>query len=330
MTKKVLLTGIAGFIGSHMLDHLLVNTNWHIIGVASFMHKGKPERVFDSVHYRKHRDRVEIMTHDLTTPFNERELWRLHDVDYIINVASESHVDRSLLEPRKFILNNVQLMLTMLEAARVIKPQKFIQVSTDEVYGPAEDGYAHKEGEPHRPSNPYSASKAAQEDICYAYWRSFGVPIIQTNTMNNIGERQDAEKFVPMVIRKVLAGEQVVIHGSHGNIGSRYYLHARNHADAILHLLRMVTPVPYGSGEMARFNVVGEKEIDNLAMAELVASFVGKELDYRLEDFHKTRPGHDRRYALDGAKIQETGWQQPFSLEESLKKTVEWELERLC
>jgi dTDP-glucose 4,6-dehydratase len=146
--------------------------------------------------------------------------------------------------------------------------------------------------------------------------------------MNIIGEMQDPEKFVPMTIKKVLSGEKMEIHASPtGQIGSRFYLHARNQADALLHALNM--PVThYGDFQAPqKFHVVGEREVDNLEMAEMVASFVGKELNYELVDFHSSRPGHDLRYALDGAKIAGTGWKAPLSLEESLERTVKWTLD---
>jgi len=210
-------------------------------------------------------------------------------------------------------------------------------------------------GEPHRPSNPYSASKACQEDIVFAYWRTFGLPVAVSNTMNIIGERQDPEKFVPLVIRAVLRGDPVKIHAglvpATGELrpGSRFYLHARNQADALLFLLR-TQPFPrYGDPAvgrarrvpgnpaaraydlvpctMARWNVVGELEIDNLNMAHLIADAIGRPLHYGLTDFHSSRPGHDLRYALDGSKLTELGWTPPVPLAESLEATVRWTLD---
>ena len=177
----------------------------------------------------------------------------------------------------------------------------------------------------HLPSNPYSASKAAQEDIAFAYWRTYGVPVVVTNTMNIIGELQDTEKFVPMVIKKVLNGEKVSIHGSlDGDIGSRFYLHARNQADGLLHVLNQPVPM-YGEALMPeKYNISGEREVNNLEMAQMIADFVGKPLNYEIVDFHTSRPGHDLRYALDSTKIASTGWISPLPLEESLRKTVEW------
>jgi dTDP-glucose 4,6-dehydratase len=324
---RCLVTGISGLMGSNVLEHLLVETDWEIVGLASWKHKGVPERIADSTYYQEHKERVTIITHDLQAPIVDMTARNIGPIDYIIHCAADSHVDRSIEDPVPFILNNVQVTLNMLEYIRKYPVKKFIQISTDEVYGPADAGYNHKEGEPHRPSNPYSASKSCQEDVCYAYWRTFKLPIIITNTMNLFSERQDPEKYVPMVIKRVLNGEKVTIHASaEGVVGSRYYLHARNQADALLFILNNIEPVEFGAGELARYNIVGEREVDNLELATLVALFAGKTLDYELVDFHSSRPGHDLRYALDGSKLAAAGWVAPIPFEDSLKRTVEWTL----
>ena len=332
--KKVLLTGGGGFIGGHTFAHIMHNTDWQLTIIDSFRHKGKTDRITEMLdNHPDWRERVTVITHDLKAPFSPQMIDRIGPINYIINMASESHVDRSITDPRDFIENNVHLTLSVLEYARVLKGQllspleKFIQISTDEVYGPAPDGHNHKEGEPHKPSNPYSASKAAQEDICYAYWRTYDLPIAITNTMNIIGEMQDPEKFLPMLIRGIKAGNKVTIHANAdgSKIGSRYYLHARNQADALIFLLKGVDFPKYGDGnDIGRFNVVGEYEINNLELAQKVAAILGKELHYELVDFHSSRPGHDLRYALDGSKMAALGWKAPLSLDESLKNTVEW------
>lgn len=326
MSKTVLLTGVSGFAGSHIAEHILVNTDWNIVGLATFRHRG------DSIRFDGFKDssRIKIHYHDLQGPLSSRLIDRIGHVDYVLNVASESHVDRSITDPAPFVENNVRLVLNMLEFARQAKPDAFMQISTDEVYGPAPENHRHKEWETYLPSNPYSASKAAQEAIAISYWRTFGVPVVITNTMNLIGERQDSEKFIPMVIRRVARGERVSIHGDteRGIVGSRFYLHARNHADALLFLIRNTTPSRYPDTDRPdRYNVVGEREVDNLTMAQMIAGFAGKPLDYFIESFHRSRPGHDLRYALDGSKIAALGWTAPIPLEASLRRTVEWTIE---
>jgi dTDP-glucose 4,6-dehydratase len=326
---KVILTGASGFAGSHILEHLLINTDWQIICPCSWKHKGTPERITESGVYQQLKDRVEIITHDLVSPFTQQTIKSLGEIDYIINVASESHVDRSITDPAEFIKNNTDLVLTMLELARQIKPKKFLQFSTDEVYGVAPEGVNHKEWSSIIPSNPYSASKAAQEAIAISYWRTYNVPIIITNTMNLFGERQDTEKYVSQLIKKVSTGQTVTVHGSEKYIGSRYYLHARNMADAVLHILNKIEPALYDDGDHTvpeRYNIVGDIELNNLELAQTVAKIIGKDLTYELTDFHATRPGHDRRYALDGDKLKQTGWTAPLSFEDSLRKTINWTL----
>lgn len=330
--KRVLLTGISGFVGSHVMDHLLVNTDWQIIGVASWKHKGVPERILESSHYQKNKDRVEVITHDLVAPFTEITKQRIGKVDYIINLASDSHVDRSITDPVPFVKNNVDLVLNVLEFAREVKPEVFIQFSTDEVLGAAPIGVDFPEWSTIIPSNPYSASKAAQEAIAISYWRTYGLPVVITNGMNIAGEYQDREKFVPLCIRKILLGEEITIHSypDKKTAGSRFYIHGRNVADAILFILRNLQPKLYKEGEVDRpdrYNIVGEREIDNLSLAQKIAEIIGKPLVYKMADFHSQRPGHDCRYALSGHKLNVLGWKPPKKIDEWLKDTIKWYLE---
>jgi len=329
--KRILITGSAGFIGTHLVEHIVANTDWEIVGLDSFKHRGDSVRITNSEHQPP--DRYKIFTHDLSTPLSHRLIEKIGKVDYIVNMASDSHVDRSITDPVPFVMNNVSIALNMLEYAKEAKPKIFIQISTDEVYGPALTGVNHAEWSTILPSNPYSASKAAQEALAISYWRTYNVPVIITNTMNNFGEYQDCEKFIPMLIKKINAGKQVTIHGKKGDIGARYYLHARNKADALLFILKNTKPTLYKDNMEKvvipdRYNIVGDVEINNLEMAQIVAKMLNKKLKYILEDFHACRSGHDRRYALDGTKLRELGWEAPVNFEQSLKRTIEWTLER--
>lgn len=670
MTERVLLTGVSGFVGSHILRHLLAHTDWEIVAPITFRHKGLPGRVASSI--CDHDDwvkRVSIIHCDLRAGIDHVSERIIGDVSIIMNVASESHVDRSIEEPGPFVRDNVAIVTGVLDYARRVKPRMFFQMSTDEVYGPAPDGYASREWDVIAPSNPYSASKAAQEAIAFSYWRTYGVPVVITNcydldtrvmtdqgfkgqdelkagdrvwtldegenlvletvqrtvrmpgdgrmirikangasqlvtrnhrmmirravgsprrwqgieevtaeslltmkgrvriprtgawsgstdpvfrpyehvapetcrsgkrlpdempteqvaaifgwfisegctsgttvrfgagsaqqqetifgllagldgdpyvnsravcvanghlaalmdlsgqgaenkiipqfirdldpkylrtffhamidgdgtwygagavyytkswtlaqqmcevgmklgysaristretwnprktakseswivrmsssageverrnvteenydgdvwclsvpsgrvfverngvvslsgqTMNIIGEMQDSEKFIPKTIKAVLSGTPMTVHcDSEGRPGSRFYLHARNLADAWLWLVlneRLTWELqqyPDGSSRPSRFNIVGEREVNNIEMVNMIAGYVGRPVGVELIDFHGTRPGHDRRYALDGSKLQEIGWVPPVPLESSLKKTVEWTL----
>ena len=337
--KRLLLTGAGGFVGHHTLAHLLKTTDWEFCVTDSFRHLGTSARlraVFDEL--PQFRKRVKVLTHDLTTPFDKVTLREIGNVNFIINMASESHVDRSIIEPRPFVENNVGLQLTMLEFARTQDSMEaFLQVSTDEVYGPASGDHEHEEWSQLLPSNPYSASKAAQESLCISYWRTFDIPVIITNTMNIIGERQDVEKFIPLTIRKVLAGEKVPVHakrlGEGWIAGSRFYLHARNQADALRFILGALSQdkLRYSQGidKPARFNVRGETEIANDDMVSLIAELMGKPSKERFIEYinvEGARPGHDLRYALSGEKLASMGWRPPVLLRDSLQRTINWTL----
>jgi len=335
---KVLLTGAGGFVGHHTLAHLLKTTDWDIVATDSFRHFGISARiraVFEEL--PDESSRVKVVTHDLTTPLDLITTREFGNPDVIINMASESHVDRSISDPRPFVENNVALVLTLLDYARTLPNLKtFIQISTDEVYGPAPDGINHPEWSPQLPSNPYSASKSAQEAIATSYWRTFNVPVIFTNTMNLIGERQDVEKFVPLIINTLQQGKPVPVHAleKHGKwkSGSRFYLHARNQADALRFLITRYVNTPHrytdGIERPERFNVKGELEVNNEEMVSLIAKFLGisKPINELVEfiDVEGTRPGHDLRYALNGDKLIGLGWKPPVPFEKSLERTVNW------
>lgn len=329
MSKTLLLTGIGGSIGIHTFAHICHNTDWKVIGVDSFRHKGLSDRL--TVMLEAHpewRERLTLVTHDLTAPFSEMSIRKLGRVDYIISMAALSDVQASIDDPVPFVRNNVDICLTMLELARVVKPEAFVQISTDEVYGPSSDEYRCREWDAIIPSNPYSASKAAQEAICIGYWRTYGVPLMLVNFMNHFGPMQQGNKFSVIIQKKVMAGETVQIHGSPENIGSRYYLHSRNGADALMWLLRNVTPNLHEEGAIDRpfrVNVVGDVQLDNLQLAQLIAGMLGKPLNYEFVGASDTRPGHDQKYSLDGTKIQELGWTAPVSFEQSMADTIEWQ-----
>jgi dTDP-glucose 4,6-dehydratase len=233
-------------------------------------------------------------------------------------------------------------------------PRRIFLVSTDEVYGPAAwDSRGNVETDPFRPANPYAAAKAGGEAIGMAYANTYKLPITIVNTMNLYGERQHREKFIPLVIRCVLLGEKVLIHAdpSKTKSGTRFYIHCRNYASALAWLIerdralagmRMLinnrivpadeAPGAHGAALAAnqmplKIHVAGEKEISNLDLAQMIAGFIGKPLNYELVDFHTSRPGHDLRYALDDSYIRAMGWKQPVNTEQSLERTVRWFLD---
>ena len=331
MTKRVLVTGVGGSIGCHVLRHILKNTDWFVVGLDSFRHKGLTDRVYRvTKHHPDTFTKFKIFTHDLTAPISEMLSNKIGNINYIINLASASDVDASLAHPYQVVNDNMQIMLNMLEYARrnSYVLENFMHISTDEVYGPTTGMEFHREWDPIIPSNPYSASKAAQECIGIAYWRSYRLPLTIVNLMNNFGELQSAAKFPAMVQRMVRSGETVKIHhfGAKG-YGSRFYIHSRNAADAMVFLLERHKPVQHVPGDVDkpdRFNVVGDKHVDNLTMAQMIADYIGKPLLHVPVDCRDNRPGHDAHYGLNGAKLKALGWKPPHSFEYSLKETVAW------
>ena len=330
--KRVCLTGIGGSISAHFLAHIFTNTNWNIVGIDSFRHKGWTDRIhvmLDS--HPEWKERLTIITHDLTAPISPIMQKKMGQIDYIINMASLSDVEASIQNPVPFIKNNVDLVLTMLEYAREIKPEVFIQISTDEVYGASASKYGdlRKEWDAIIPSNPYAASKAAQEAIATSYWRTYGVPVIITNTMNNIAELQQPSKYPVMIQKAIMRGEEITIHGKEGQIGSRSYIHSRNFADAVLFIIKNCPPhqhVPLTADRPDRYNIAGDMQLDNLELAQMIAKLMDKELKYKLVDSHSTRPGHDPHYGLDMTKLRSLGWKSPMTFEESLKNVIEWQV----
>ncbi len=303
--KKVLITGADGFIGSGVLKYLLAKTDWTFVCVCSWRHQGNPLNI-------KPNDRVSVITHDLVGPIPD-----LGYFDYILHLASESHVDRSISDPVNFIENNVSITLQMLEYARKYKPICFVQFSTDEVYGAME----HEEWDVLLPSNPYAASKAAQEMIAISYWKTFGLPIVITNSNNIVGPNQDPEKFVPKLVKLIKADEKVEIHTVNGKPGKRYYNPVENVGDALYFILGL-EPTIYGEEGIDRpdrFNLPGGEELDNLEIAYLIAEILDRPLKHTLVDAESIRPGYDQFYPHAEGQLTKLGWTPPITLREGLK-----------
>lgn len=300
---RVLITGADGFIGSGVLEYLLVRTQWTFTCICSWRHHGIPTNI-------KPSPRVDVITHDLTGPIPE-----LGDFDFILNLASESHVDRSIADPVNFTENNISSTLQMLEYARQHPPKVFLQFSTDEVYGAME----HKEWDVLLPSNPYAASKAAQEMICIAYWKTYQIPIVITNSNNIVGKNQNPEKFIPKIIELIKEGRKVTIHTANGKPGRRYWNPVENVADALKFILWHM-PVVYGKADRPdRYNLSGGEELDNLQMAQVIAEILDKPLNYEMLDAETIRPGYDEFYAHTAGKLDQMGWKAPLTLREGLQ-----------
>jgi dTDP-glucose 4,6-dehydratase len=331
--KRCLLTGGGGGVGVHVIAHIMETTDWRVVVLDSFRHKGDPARVRQILNdHPEWACRVAVLKHDLCCAISPELAEAIGDVDYIVHLAAMSDVAFSVENPVYVIRNNVESTLTMLEYARHTPHKAFVYFSTDEVYGPVARGEAHPEWDAHRPSNAYSASKAASEDICYAYWRKGDVKLVITNTMNNFGEMQSPSKFPAMVGEKVSRGEVVDIHTCGDEIGTRYYIHSRDAADALLFILRN-GPHLHEQGaldEPDRYHIVGSACLDNLELATRIAGLLGKPLETRAVDFHRDNPAHDIHYGLSDNKLRAAGWSEPIGFDAALAQTVAWEEEHRC
>lgn len=320
MATRILITGACGFAGAHIVEEALQYEDVSIIAMDNLTYAGRLDRL-------KHLDqkRIQFVFHDFRQPLSDALLKTIGSVCHIIHNGAESHVLRSFSNPRLFVESNVIGTMHMLEAARKLKPNKFLYVSTDEVFGPAVEQSFHEENRL-APTNPYAATKAGGELLAYSYYRSFGLHVMITRTMNMFGERQHPEKCIPLMIKRILNGQEVDIHadiegidgvGYAGTIGSRQWLHARTQASALMYLLRNGTP-----GQ--KYNIAGVKR-NNLEIYQFIARTLNRLSTWKFAK--PLGPIHDMDYSLDDSKIRGMGWKEPRSFEEALCQTVLWTAE---
>ena len=333
MSKKILITGGAGFIAHHLIDKILSSTDWEIITLDRLDFSGNLNRLQEvvSAYPLTEQKRVRVIHHDLKAELNPEIIATIGDIDLISHLAAGSHVDRSITYPLEFVMDNVIGTAHILDYARKLNNlERFAYFSTDEVFGPAPLGINYKENDRYNSTNPYSATKAGAEELVVAFENTYGLPSLITHTMNVFGERQNPEKYIPMVIKKVRDSETVTVHANAEKTvaGSRHYIHAEDVAEALLFLynydISSIKPDETGA-KCQKFNIVGADEINNLELAQFIAKTQNKELKYEMVDFHSQRPGHDLRYALDGFKMEKMGW-SPQSAFDRLKFTIEWTL----
>lgn len=330
--KKVLITGGAGFIGHHVTDYFLKNTDCEIVILDRLDFSGNLNRLTEILDTQPHnKNRVKFIFHDLKAEINPLVSNFIGNCDTILHLAAASHVDRSITHPLEFLYDNTVGTVNLLEYARKQDNlNKFLYFSTDEIFGAAPPGIDYKEKDRYNSTNPYSASKASAEEFCVAYENTFKMPMIITHTMNVFGERQTPEKFIPLCIRKVHNNEKVTIHSDPTKTfaGSRFYIHANDVAIALLFLLENNFKVQpdFGGAKCNKFNIVGKEEVDNLTLAKMIAAAQNKELKYEMVDFHSTRPGHDMRYSLSGELMKSLGFEPKISLSERIKQVSDWYL----
>lgn len=327
MPGRVLITGSAGFVGHHIVAKF-IRAGYTVVGLDRLSYSGNLNRVYEIL-TESELKMYTVHHHDLRSEINETLSKQLGAFDYIVHVAASSHVDRSIDQPVNFALDNVVGTCNILDFARKQNNlKKFIYFSTDEIFGPAPPGVAYDEYDRYNSTNPYSAAKAGGEEMCVAFRNTYKVPVIITHTMNIFGPRQHPEKFIPMCISKVRRGEKIFIHSDATRTipGSRHYIHVSDVADAIFFLIENDADAGM-PGYCPKFNVVGKEELDNLTLAQYIAEAVGKPLRYELVDFHSSRPGHDLRYALSGARLARAGWEPTVSIRDSIRDVVTWSLE---
>lgn len=322
--KNVLITGGVGFVGHHMVNHLLETSDANIIIMDRLDTSGNLNRLTEMTSYQKNKNRVHFVWHDFKSEIIKNEVLgaMLGKPDTILHVGAGSHVDRSIEDPLSFVMDNVVGTCNILNYARTLDNlENLVYFSTDEVFGPAAPGIAHHEWHHYNSGNPYSASKAGGEELCLAFHNTYKLPVMISHCMNIFGERQHPEKFIPSCIRKIYKGETVIIHSNKDltKAGSRFYIHANNVCSAVNFILNKGT---HGD----KYNIVGEKELDNYQVASIIADILDKPLNYKFVDFHSSRPGHDLRYALDGSKLAKMGWNLECTVEKSLEATVKWSL----
>lgn len=308
MSLTVLVTGGAGFIGSNFIHYLVkAHPDWSVLNLDKLTYAGNLanlKEVEERSGYRfVHGD---ICDRETVAPL-------MKESDYVVNFAAETHVDRSIHNAGDFILTDVFGTYVLLEAFRSAdRPKRFIQISTDEVYGAIETGSA-TEADPLLPRNPYSASKLGADRLAYSYFVTYGTPVIVTRASNNYGPRQYPEKVIPLFVTNALEDRPVPLYGD--GLQIRDWLHVSDHASAIDLILHEGV-----DGET--YNIGGAHELTNLELTKKVLSLLGK--PESLIEHVPDRPGHDRRYSLDTAKLRALGWRPEVAFDEGLEATVEW------
>jgi len=325
--RRVLVTGGAGFIGSNLVRHLLVTDRaLRIVVLDALTYAGNRGNL--AAIERDQPERYRFVHGDICDrPLVDR-LFSEEAIDTVIHLAAESHVDRSIDAPAVFLRTNVEGTMILLQAARQAWGNRdgvrFHHVSTDEVYGSLGATGAFSEDSPYDPSSPYSASKAASDHLVRAWHHTFGLPVTISNCSNNYGPYQFPEKLIPLMIAKALAGEPLPVYGDGGNV--RDWLHVDDHCRALDRIVR--------AGRSGRtYNVGGQGERSNLDLVRALCATLDRERPTaaphdRLITFVPDRPGHDRRYAIDAARIaRELSWRPAVALDQGLAATVRWYLD---
>jgi dTDP-glucose 4,6-dehydratase len=313
--RSILVTGAAGFIGSNFVRLLLSGKEpMHVLALDKLTYAGNLANLKDLLDDM----RLEFVRGDICDAALVEKLIAEHEITQIVNFAAESHVDRSILGSGPFIQANVVGTQVLLDAAKALKIEKFLQVSTDEVYGTLPENrpdVKFTEDTPLAPNSPYSASKAAADCLVRSYFHTFGLPVLITRCSNNYGPYQFPEKLIPLFVTNLIESKKVPLYGDGMNI--RDWLYVEDHCEAILAVL--------DKGKFGEvYNIGGNNELPNRVITETILRLMNKPWDQFVQ-YVKDRPGHDRRYAIDAGKIErELGWQPRYRWEPAIAATIDW------
>lgn len=311
--KKILVTGGAGFIGSNFINYILNDRDdVEIVNLDKLTYAGNLENL-KPVEGKKN---YHFVRGDITNVEFVDYLFRKFDIKFVINFAAESHVDRSILGSEIFYRTNVIGTNVLLEASRRFEVEKFLQISTDEVYGSLGSEGLFTETTPISPNSPYSSSKAAADLMVQAFHHTYGLPIVITRCSNNYGPLQFPEKLIPLMIINALNNKKLPVYGDGLNVRDWIYVIDHNKAAELV----------FEKGKVGEvYNIGASREMTNIEIVKLILKKLGKSED--LIEYVKDRPGHDRRYAIDSSKIQnELGWKPSFEFEQAMDYTIEWYL----
>ena len=323
--KKILITGGAGFIGSHVVRRFVTQyPGYRIFNLDALTYAGN----LANLHDIEHLPNYQFIKGDITDAEFINKLFNEYDFDAVIHLAAESHVDRSITNPLEFIMTNIVGTVTLLNAAKKLWKEKsgkrFYHISTDEVYGSLGNTGFFTETTPYDPRSPYSASKASSDHLVMAYFHTYHLPVVLSNCSNNYGSHHFPEKLIPLAINNIKNNKPVPVYGKGENV--RDWLYVEDHA-------RAIDLIFHKGKDGEKYNVGGNNEWKNIDLIHLLCKIMDKKLNRpdgtsaKLITFVTDRPGHDMRYAIDSSKLQrELGWKPSLQFEEGLEKTVDWYL----
>ena len=312
--KKILVTGGAGFIGSNFINYILkARKDVKIVNLDKLTYAGNLKNLTEV----EINPNYTFIKGDIVNDELVRYIFQKYQISHVINFAAESHVDRSILGSEVFFRTNVLGTNVLLESAKYFGVEKFIQISTDEVYGSLGPEGQFEETTPLQPNSPYAASKAAADMMALAFHHTYGVPVLITRCSNNYGQLQFPEKLIPLMIINALNNKKLPVYGDGLNV--RDWIYVIDHNKAVELVLEKGTP-----GQV--YNIGANTEKKNIDIVRLILKQLGKKEE--LIEYVKDRPGHDRRYAINSQKIKETlAWQPEYSFEDAIKNTISWYIE---